>query len=268
MIAWRLFSAVAAAIVAMTTLVSPGETADQPTTAMGPQKPIASKSEAYTRTLSYLGPILPPIDSVVHRMNDIVTRKVSQDTTFPFLSDSLRGRPCWEIRVSGIDLEPLMDEFYRTDKPSVKDFVVRLDSASGVLSSVQFFSPGEDPDSWERSAEFSQYEIENMAAERYHGFPAVPPSVSLLEALEIQRVANPVGSKYAVARYVLHTSRVFTEPTPAWAVHMFGFGADGRSPRSQMRCVIDAVTGEGRGCINLPWAAPVDTTGKVDSARQ
>lgn len=217
--------------------------------------PVTTKAEALEVARAYVGPIFPT-DISKEKLNEMVKATISQDTTTPFLSDSLRGRASWEIRLSDVDLAPLLDTSFHVKGPVLKEFIIRIDSATGCLATVQFFDRDQDPDSWERSSEST---LDQMLGEIYHGFPQSVPSIDLVGALNGLEMANPATPKYTVARYVVHSSRAVPDPVPAWAIHLFGYGG-GRGSMSHIRCMIDATTGKERGCANMPSPAPLDTT--------
>ena len=219
--------------------------------------PVKTKAEALAVARAYVGPIFPT-DISKEKLDEMIKATISQDTTTPFLSDSLRGRASWEIRLSDVDLAPLLDTSFHVKGPVLKEFIIRVDSATGCLATVQFFDRDYDPDIWERSADSSQRQMRGNEA--YQGFPRALPAFDLIDALNCLGMANPAPTKYTVVRYVVHSSRFLPDPVPAWAIHMFGYASGREKGWDHIRCLIHAETGKERGCENSPWGAPVDIT--------
>lgn len=226
--------------------------------------PVDNQGVAFDRALAYLGHVIPLAEGL-EKLDSVVALTTSSDTTSPFLSDSLRGKASWEIRISDVDVSRLLEGRFGLQEPLLKDVIVRLDSSTGCLAAAYIFDKDTDPDSWERPAEFAESQLETFASERYHGFPGHLPSLTLIDALNMIETANPGHSRCIVARFVLHSGRNAPDPEPAWSIHMFGF-TPGRGPWSHSRCVIpDNKDAKQYPGINVPWPASLDTMGTADS---
>jgi hypothetical protein len=186
------------------------------------------------------------------------------DTTTPFVHEQLNGRRVWRVELAS--LRVVEQGAVSNDSLSVRDFTVFVDSASGVVLKAVARGPHYNPRLISHPSVTSAEKDLSCSFESYTGVPAIPPGVSLKEALE--RATIPARlSMEIIVDYLLVSYSVSSKKGEhaAWVVNMnggFTYPLDcsrGKYERacSHYRMVVDAVTGECLMSTNIPFP-PLD----------
>ena len=215
-------------------------------------EPIRTAGEALTRALEYTGFDKLRTFRIAASADDMAQRTTMTDSTTPFLSEYINGRSGWRIEFPGVvlDLDRASPE-YEAQYP--KNVVVFIDSSSGQLLEIRATAEGlgaEDLPA-EATAEEAERQLRGMASEFYSGFPADPPSMTFVDALNKKIAGSILRAKLIVAQYLLY-SRDNASWKPAWVIHLHGIPAYARDYVTQMRTVIDAQTGKSITAANVP----------------
>jgi len=188
-----------------------------------------------------------------------VEKVVYQDSTTPFLHDSLSGLPAWQVTYGDFNL--VIDETgaKSSDPCASKTLQVWVDSASGLLlrcEIVSLLAPipvYPSPNQVER--------IKAMAHNRYVGVPRTPPSVSMVDALQKWHKfclgASPISVQYLTVTYQSD------DPFDAWCLVFTGWEKGSMNPVSVsvIDVWVNAQTGEVSPLRYDSFTPPIDTSG-------
>lgn len=181
----------------------------------------------------------------------------------PYIRDSINGRWGWSVEIDAvINLTRKRPVDPADDK--IRKFTVLLDSQTGRLVRLSYVFSDEYQDKTPSTTGDSAQQTLANNREVFHGFPKDPPTINFTEALNFV-VGSPYGAKEIYAWYLLY-SRRDEEPHPVWYIDMRGvdppypsmsrYGANTPAKyRNNMRCVIDATTGQNAPSANFPvWS--------------
>lgn len=186
---------------------------------------------------------------------------VNDDNT-PFLHRQINGKKnVWRIEIKNVRLK-LKSVWPRYKDNYLRNFEVLVDPNTGHLLRIRSKFDGYDPNMLpEPPAEWAEARIRGAGYEIYHGFPAEPPKISFLEALDAimtKGVTSPLLAKEIYASYVME-SEMKSQPRPVWAITLRGIpplqtitvppgvSKDKLPPiwqRNHIRFVVNAVTGK------------------------
>jgi hypothetical protein len=231
------------------------------------EEPVAlmSTAEALTRALQYAG----------FEDMKIFSRETASgssfevdivDSTTPFLSDSISGSNRWLVQWDTVTLtfDTMWSEFNEANQVK-KTFTFVLEAATGRLMKVYTeVADGDDI----TGPSFTVEEAEDRLRARglvYAGFVDGVPPVSFYEALGEAIFIQPLRAKEIRAWLVMLSSRG-REPFPCWVIEGRGVPriplpsapvSGSQQPQQRLsgdcfRCVVDATTGKGLGCSNIP----------------
>jgi hypothetical protein len=182
---------------------------------------------------------------------------VNDDNT-PFLHRQINGKKnVWRVEIKNFRLK-LKSVWPRYKDKYLRNFEVLVDPNTGHLLRIRSKFDGYDPNMLpEPPAEVAEARIRGGGYEIYHGFPAEPPKISFLEALDAIGV-HPLSAKEIYALYVME-SKMKSQPRPVWAITLRGIpplrmvsvppgvSQDKLPPiwqRNHFRYVVNAVTGK------------------------
>jgi hypothetical protein len=182
---------------------------------------------------------------------------VNDDNT-PFLNRQInRKKNVWRIEIKNVRLK-LKSVWPRYKDKYLRNFEVLVDPNTGHLLRIRSKFDGYDPNMLpEPPAEVAEARIRGGGHEIYHGFPAEPPNISFLEALDAIG-GHPLSAKEIYALYVME-SDMNSQPRPVWAITLRGIpplhtitvppgvSQDKLPPiwqRNHFRYVVNAVTGK------------------------
>jgi len=195
---------------------------------------------------------------------------VEADTT-PYLSGDIVDRPVWHVTVEDWSVvvpslsSGISDRFVRT-------LDAYLDPTDGKLLKLETRWPaGEPPLGPPPSAETAVEQMRRSDNHVYHRFPAEPPKVTFLDALDAiveQAGAQPTVARQIIAHYVVW-STTSRQPRAVWAITLRGippYFLRGRAvsdePRFQLRYIVDATTGKFLRSSNAPGPVEPSTGGE------
>jgi hypothetical protein len=200
---------------------------------------------------------------------------VNDDNT-PFLHTQINGKKnVWRAEIRNFRLKLKSGSPGYKDK-YVRNFEVLVDPNGGHLLRVTSTFDGNDPDMLpEPPAEVAEAQFRRMK-EVYHGFPATPPKISLIDALDAvgaHGIGSPFVAKEIYAVYVMHSEKG-AHPRPVWAItlrgipyrHLIGkplhlIDVPDREiiptwRRNRIRNIVDAVTGQVLFATSRPRPLP------------
>ena len=206
-----------------------------------------------------------------------ITRSFEQvdinDDNTPFLHTQINGKKgVWLVEIKNVRLKLKSATSGFKDK-YVRNFQVFVDPNTGHLLKITSTFDGNDPDMLpEPPAAVAEREMRGTN-EIYHGFPMVPPKISLLDALD--RVPmSPFLAKEIYAVYVMQSHRMGRKfgwgPRPMWAITLRGIpplpvkGPPGLRKEdlppvwqsNHARVIVDASTGQLMFSTNIPQPLP------------
>ncbi len=189
------------------------------------------------------------------------------DTTTPFLSDYINGRPVWVIEFENIYFD------YDGISPKVKnrrfkDFKINIDAETGFLFKI-IGSIKNDTIFPEPAASIAEQQMLNN--DKYHGIASDIPELSFYDLLveEERLLSRAVVAKNIYAVYVVYSDSYFElrEPRNIWNItfkglspHVPSYGV--KAPIDQLRTYrirVDPITGKSiKGSLgpfhpNPPW---------------
>lgn len=190
---------------------------------------------------------------------------VNDDNT-PFLHRQINGKKnVWRIEIKNVRLK-LKSVWPRYKDKYLRNFEVLVDHNTGHLLRIRSKFDGYDPNMLpEPPAEWAEARLRGTGYEIYHGFPAEPPKISFLEALN-SIGGHPLSAKEIYALYVME-SKMKSQPRPVWAITLRGIpplhfitvppgvSKDKLPPiwqRNHFRYVVNAVTGKVLFATNSP----------------
>lgn len=199
----------------------------------------------------------------LQKLADSARRVTFNDSTTPFISSELGGRPAWIVPYRRVVLDrPLArEDFARW----ARDFDVYLDATTGqFLCAIRTDTVADTLVPPDPPADLARQQLDN-GLERYHGLPPQPPIVSLREVLGKNfGITGPLSAKRITAQYLLYSGwRDSTAARPTWVIQLKGipptppsFRRSGSgSPFHQLtvlRVVLDATTGQQLEANNIP----------------
>lgn len=230
------------------------------------EEPVAlmSTDQAVTRALQYAGfenmkAFSRTTSSCSSSESDFV------DSITPFLSDSISGSNRWLVQWDTVTLtfDTIWSEFNETNQVK-KTYTFVLEAATGRLMRV--YTEAADGDGI-TGPSFTAEEAEDRLRARglvYTGLVDSVPPVSFYEALGEAIFIQPLRAKEIRAWLVMLSSRG-REPFPCWVIEGRGVPRislpsapvpESQQPQQRLsgdcfRCVIDATTGSGLGCVNI-----------------
>ncbi|NIP25051.1 MAG: hypothetical protein GWN67_14770 [Phycisphaerae bacterium] len=148
---------------------------------------------------------------------------VNDDNT-PFLHRQINGKKnVWRIKIKNVRLK------LKSAIPGFKDrylrtFEVLIDPNTGHLLRITSTCDVNDPNMLpEPPAKEAEIQLMRMG-EIYHGFPAEPPKINFLDALDAvlsKGIGSPFLAKEFYGLYVME-SRGSAQPRPVWAITLRG----------------------------------------------
>ena len=194
-------------------------------------------------------------------LREAVQQVTLEDSTTPYLSDSIDGRTVWQVEFPRVQIS---QELFRSGNivDSLRDFTVYLDAIQPGLIMVVSRAESFDQEYWKRPCSDSAAQQLLDAGEEYLGFPEMSPPVPFAKILT-QAHGNYLVADEISAIYVIN--RHYNTIRPAWVIQMLG-GHEPTEPRyinDHLRTVVDAVTGEWVFARNKP--RPEGTGPKFDN---
>jgi hypothetical protein len=219
---------------------------------------IASAQGALERAYAYTG--FPRSSSGTDPTStDTAFMVTMEENETPFLSDYVRGRRVWDVKIRQVTLylPDWVPSFAAVQKP--RDYDIWIDSATGVLFKIESRSEVADPDLAPEPPSDTATRMLRGCGEAWLGFPPTPPLVTFHEALNAAGAANPVEAKEIIAWHVMF-SKDGNPPFPTWQIIGRGippleFHEHPDRPlylRNRMRSVVDAATGKEIMFSNMP----------------
>lgn len=198
---------------------------------------INSADQALAKAIEYTGfeelELASPEKTVAHT--------VVRDSMIPFLSDYIDGRAAWRVDIENV----LLDIKTVNPEPEpVKCVTVYIDSLTGTLLRAKFTLPGKDSSRVQESTSDEMTRHLTGFDERLHGFPDIVPTVTLLEAIRLDKF-YPLLAQEIVVWYVQY-SRDTLESRPAWMICMLGMPpitSNQFNMQMDRRFVVDAIEG-------------------------
>ena len=221
-----------------------------------PDDNIQSTDQAMAIALKYTGfdQLDCYTDSVHAATKSAVRFFTTEDSTTPFLADSIDGKKAWVITFK--DLAVTNGKFLAT-------FTVVLDAQTGRLFKIVHQKPGFDEGYWHipTAADLSRQTINSGGA--YIGFPEKKPNISFLQALRTKVPCQVLNAEQFTALYVIHSQ---TTPRRVWVISGLGVSTPLHSDnpaapwylRSTCRVLVDADNGEFIEGDNWPAPEPSD----------
>jgi hypothetical protein len=185
-----------------------------------------------------------------------------QEDNTPFLNDSVTGRTVWVTMLNDVRLTlPSWNQSW-VETYNPKNFTAIVDSVTGRLFKIYSTSEVEDSNLAPEPPPDTAANMMKMMGEQYVGFPAQPPTVTFLEALDKACGSDPLRAKEILAVYVLYVNKfsdVAKQPRPVWCITGRGIEpldfhtVDGPLyMRNRRRTVVDAMTGKVLWITNQP----------------
>jgi hypothetical protein len=217
---------------------------------------IQTPQEAVKRVFEYTG--FNEIKEFSKAQAEKIARlSIAKDSTTPFLCERINGAKVWEVTLDSIYLDlPSWDPDW-VKKYNPKSFIALIDSATGQLLKIFSEYKGYDPD---LVAE-PPAKLAEQSVERWTDFPAGPPKVSFLKALNAAAGSNSLKAKEIIAVCVMQSLSGDTSE-PVWSIIGRGIPAvpgilypRNDAPlytRNRSRSVVNATTGQLLFVTNRP----------------
>lgn len=183
------------------------------------------------------------------------------DSTTAFVSRDIDGRSAWHIRYHRFTLHlDTAYDYFAVTRPKKAD--VFLDNPSGKFLSAVISDDLSDLQLDRRPTTSEAEHLLSTIGEKYLGLPEDSPSIDILTALK-QCKGYPLAAKEILVSYVVYSFKD-QESFPAWVIYMRGlppWTASGSVPdhvRTNMKCVVNATTGELYLTNNVPYPQLVE----------
>lgn len=227
----------------------------------GPDKTnweLKTPDDAANRAIIYIPEASKSITQIAHS----ASLEKFTDYRIPYLRDSINNRYGWHVVIE--DTLSLSNWVPPDNFDRFRKFTVSLDAQNGRLVSITYVIAEDYPDKTPTVSCDSAQEVLAFVKEVFYGLPESPPAISFTDALD-HVMGSPFCAKEIRGWYLLY-SRLGEEPHPVWYIDMRGVDPPYSSMsrhganipakfRNNMRCVIDATTGQNVFSANYPvWS--------------